>query len=54
MNFPDPSNDKEPELHICLELAQPKSKGVAFRSPASRLFDSRDRGRTGTIVDTSA
>jgi hypothetical protein len=54
MNFPDPSNDKEPELHICLEIAQPKSKGVAFRPSASRRFDSRDKGRSGTIVDTSA
>jgi hypothetical protein len=28
--FRDPSNDKEPELHICLEVAQPKSKGRAL------------------------
>jgi hypothetical protein len=54
MNFPDPSDVKEPELHICLELAQPKSKGRVFRSPASHLFDSLEKARIGTIVYTTA
>jgi len=54
MNFPDPSNDKEPELHICLEIAQPKSKGFVCWSLESRLFDSLEKARTGTIVDASA
>jgi hypothetical protein len=30
IKFRDPSNDKEPELHICLKIAQPKSKGRAL------------------------
>jgi hypothetical protein len=30
MKFRDPSNDQVPELHICLEIAQPKSKSRAL------------------------
>jgi hypothetical protein len=48
-----PSNDNEPELHICREIAQPKSKASPFRPPHHGCL-THAKNRTGTIVDTNA
>jgi hypothetical protein len=49
-----PSNDSEPKLHICRQIAQPELKPRPFRRSGSRRFDSRDKGHSGTIVGTNA